>query len=84
MTAPHVVLDLESANAWREERGFTFTDLAREMGRDRTLVSRIFNGERNATPAFINQLADVLKVRKVLLIQNPNSHESYRQQAVAS
>jgi len=52
----------------RERSGLSKTALAERAGVDRTLVHRIENGERNATPAVIRKLADALDCPLLALI----------------
>lgn len=44
----------------RERSGHSKTSLAELAGVDRTLIHRLENGERNATPAVMRKLADAL------------------------
>ena len=52
----------------RERSGLSKTALADRAGVDRTLVHRIENGERNATPTVIRKFADALGVPLMALI----------------
>jgi len=52
----------------RERSGLSKNALAERAGVDRTLVHRIENGERNATPAVIRKLADALDCPLLALI----------------
>lgn len=52
----------------RERSGLSKTALAERAGVDRTLVHRIENGERNATPTVIRKLADALDCPLMALI----------------
>jgi transcriptional regulator with XRE-family HTH domain len=44
----------------RERSGHSKTSLAEKAGVDRTLIHRLENGERNATPTVMRKLADAL------------------------
>lgn len=44
----------------RERSGHSKTSLAELAGVDRTLIHRLENGERNATPVVMRKLADAL------------------------
>ena len=52
----------------RERSGLSKTGLAERAGVDRTLIHRIENGERNATPTVIRKLADALECPLMALI----------------
>ena len=53
-------LNRESLVTIRERSGLSKSALAERAGVDRTLVHRLENGERNATPTVIRKLADAL------------------------
>ena len=52
----------------RERSGLSKTALAAKAGVDRTLVHRIENGERHATPTVIRKFADALECPLLALI----------------
>lgn len=51
----------------RERSGMTKAELADRAGIDRTLVTRLENGERTGTPAVIAKLAAALQCSQVAL-----------------
>lgn len=51
----------------RERSGLSKAELADRAGIDRTLVTRLENGERRATPRVIKQLAEALAVSQLAL-----------------
>jgi transcriptional regulator with XRE-family HTH domain len=55
-------LNRDALIALRERSGMNKQQLADAAGVDRTLVTRIEKGERNATPSVITKLALALKV----------------------
>lgn len=61
-------LNREALKVIRERSGLSKTALAERAGVDRTLVHRIENGERNATPAVIRKFADALQCPLMALI----------------
>ena len=61
-------LNREALIAIRERSGMNKSQLAAAAGVDRTLVHRIENGERNATPDVMRKLAIGLKVPVTALI----------------
>lgn len=67
----HVNLNRDALIAIRERSGLSKTGLAERAGIDRTLVHRLENGERNATPSVLNKLATALDVPLMALI-GPN------------
>jgi len=71
-----VKLNRHSLRAWMHEREFTQAQLATACGVDRTLVSKILAGERTASPSFIACAASELRVRKVVLLADPNEEDS--------
>lgn len=64
----HVKLNREALIAIRERSGMNKSQLADAAGVDRTLVHRIENGERNATPDVMRKLAAGLKIPVTALI----------------
>lgn len=52
----------------RERSGLSKSELARRAGVDRTLVHRLENGERPATPAVMRKLATALDCPLMALI----------------
>lgn len=54
--------------ALRERSGMSKAELAERAGIDRTLVTRLENGERRATPAVMRKLAEALQVSQVALM----------------
>lgn len=67
----HVNLNRYTLIALRERSGLSKAELAKRAGVDRTLVTRIENGERTATPRVIRQFADALDVSILALGDNP-------------
>jgi transcriptional regulator with XRE-family HTH domain len=63
-----VNLNREALIVIRERSGLSKTGLAERAGIDRTLVHRLENGERNATPAVLNKLASALDCPLMALI----------------
>lgn len=59
----------------RERSGLTKSALAERAGVDRTLVHRLENGERRATPAVMRKLADALDCPLLALI-GPTTEEA--------
>jgi transcriptional regulator with XRE-family HTH domain len=53
-------LNRDALRVIRERTGHTKTSLAEAAGVDRTLVHRLENGQRNATPSVLRKLADAL------------------------
>lgn len=51
----------------RERTGMTKAELADRAGIDRTLITRLENGERTGTPAVIAKLAAALQCSQVAL-----------------
>lgn len=68
-----VKLNPEALRVIRERTGLSKQDLATAAGIDRTLVHRLENGERNATPRVIVALARALDVSQ-LAITIPEHH----------
>lgn len=68
-------LNREALIAIRERSGMNKSQLADAAGVDRTLVHRIENGERNATPDVMRKLAQGLKV-PVTAIIGPSEDEA--------
>ena len=64
----HMNLNRAALVVIRERSGLSKNALAERAGVDRTLVHRIENGERNATPAVIRKLADALDCPLLALI----------------
>lgn len=54
-------LNPEALRVIRERTGLTKSELATAAGVDRTLVTRLENGERKATPSVIAKLAAALQ-----------------------
>jgi transcriptional regulator with XRE-family HTH domain len=69
MGNPKAVLDHEpeAVEYARRKAGLTVTDVARELGVSVSLISQIESGNRNATPAMINRLAEVFNCPVVVL-----------------
>lgn len=65
---PHMKLNRAALVTIRERSGLSTAALATRAGVDRTLVHRIENGERNATPAVITKLAAGLDCPLIALI----------------
>jgi len=63
----HVKLNRETLALVRERSGMSKAELADRAGVDRTLITRIENGERQATPAVIAKLAGALRCSQVAL-----------------
>lgn len=61
-------LNRHSLTAIRERSGLSKADLADAAGVDRTLIHRLENGERNASPVVIRKLADALNCPLLALI----------------
>jgi transcriptional regulator with XRE-family HTH domain len=57
----------EAVTYAREQSGLTKTQLADACGVSVSLISEIESGTRNATPAMIAKLADVLNCPRVVL-----------------
>jgi XRE family transcriptional regulator, regulator of sulfur utilization len=55
-------LNRDALRAIRERSGLSKAALARQVGVDRTLISRLESGERPATPDVMKKLADGLHV----------------------
>ena len=53
-------LNRQALTVIRERSGHSKTSLAELAGVDRTLVHRLENGQRNATPTVMRKLADAL------------------------
>lgn len=60
-------LNIEALRVIRERSGVTKAELARRAGYDRTLITRLENGERPGTPAVIARLAEALQVSQVAI-----------------
>jgi len=61
-------LNREALIALRERSGMSKAELAERAGVDRTLVTRLENGERRATPDVMRRLAEALRVSTVALM----------------
>lgn len=59
----------------RERSGLSKSDLATRAGVDRTLIHRLENGERNASPSVIRKLADALDC-PLMAILGPNEQDA--------
>ena len=66
-----VMLNRDALRIIRERSGHTQSSLAKAAGIDRTLVWRLENGERNATPAVMYKLAAALRCPLHALLANP-------------
>jgi len=64
-------LNVEALIALRERSGLSKAELADRSGVDRTLITRLENGERRATPAVMLKLAKGLNV-SLLAIMGPD------------
>jgi transcriptional regulator with XRE-family HTH domain len=53
-------LNPEALRVIRERSGMSKAELAERAGLDRTLITRLENGERHGTPRVIKALADAL------------------------
>lgn len=60
-------LNIEALKVIRERSGVTKAELADRAGIDRTLVTRLENGERAGTPAVIAKLAAALQVSQLAI-----------------
>lgn len=60
-------LNRETLTLVRERSGMSKAELADRAGVDRTLITRIENGERHATPGVIARLAAALQCSQVAL-----------------
>lgn len=63
-----MTLNREALIALRERSGMSKTELAERAGIHPTLVTRLENGERRATPAVMLKLAQALRVSQVALM----------------
>jgi len=63
-------LNRDALIALRERTGLSKQELADRAGVDRTLITRLENGERRATPAVMKKLAIALDV-SLLAISGP-------------
>jgi transcriptional regulator with XRE-family HTH domain len=63
-------LNRDALVALRERSGLSKQELADRAGVDRTLITRLENGERRATPAVMKKLAAALAV-SLLAISGP-------------
>lgn len=61
-TLCHVNLNRDALIVIREAKGHSKASLADAAGVDRTLITRLENGERKATPAVMRKLADALGI----------------------
>jgi len=57
-----MILNREALSVIRERTGYSQAQLAARAGVDRTLVFRLEQGTRNASPTVIRKLADALGV----------------------
>ena len=55
-----MILNREALTVIRERTGHSKSSLADVAGVDRTLIHRLENGERNATPSVMRKLAEAL------------------------
>lgn len=60
----------------RSRSGLSKSALAERAGVDRTLVHRLENGERNATPTVMRKLADALQCPLMALLGPSDDPES--------
>jgi transcriptional regulator with XRE-family HTH domain len=65
-------LNRHALTAWREERGFTKSQLAADAGISLSYLSEIEAGVKRPTARVIRCLADALKVNVWALVVNPN------------
>lgn len=63
-------LNRHSLREIRERTGVSTSQLAKLADVDRTLIHRLENGERNASPVVIRRLADALKCPLLALIND--------------
>ena len=71
----HVNLNRAALIEIRERSGLSKTELAQRAGVDRTLVHRLENGERRATPTVMRKLADALAC-PLMAIMGPEEEEA--------
>lgn len=62
-------LNPEALRVIRERTGMSKAELADRAGVDRTLITRLENGERTGTPAVISKLAVALAVSQLAICQ---------------
>ena len=60
-------LNPEALRVIRERTGMSKAELADRAGVDRTLITRLENGERHGTPAVISKLAYALAVSQLAI-----------------
>jgi transcriptional regulator with XRE-family HTH domain len=66
-----VKINHEALRALRERSGYTISAFASEAGIDRSHLSNIEAGRRQASPSAITRMAEVLKVPVTALIHEP-------------
>lgn len=64
----HVILNRAALTEIRQRSGLSKAALANLAGVDRTLIHRLENGERSATPSVMRKLADALQCPLVALM----------------
>ncbi len=69
-------LKREALTIIRERSGLSKSALAERAGVDRTLIHRLENGERNASPAVLRKLANALECPLVVLIESSSDPEA--------
>ena len=69
-------LNTEALRTIRERSGVTKAELADRAGLDRTLITRLENGERRGTPTVIAKLAAALQCSQVALCSDDSPNEA--------
>ncbi len=67
-----LTLNPHAVTAWREERGFTKTQLAAAAEIGLGYLCDIESGRRPGSAPVIRRIADALKVNVLVLVENPN------------
>lgn len=65
----------EVLKALREANGYQQGEFAELIGIDRSSLANIERGHRNASPKVLQQMADVLKVKRTVIRMAPASDE---------
>ena len=71
----NLTLNRDALVALRERTGLSKQEMADRAGVDRTLITRLENGERRATPAVMKKLALALDV-SLLAICGPSEEDA--------
>jgi len=66
----------EALRVLRERTGLSITMLSKASGVDRTVITRLENGERRGTPAQAKALALALVAPVTMLIEHPTSESA--------